>query len=238
MSGHSKWSTIKHKKGAADAKRAAIFTKLAKAITVAAKAGGGDPEFNFSLRTAVNAALAANMTKDAIERAIKRGSGAEAGDQIEEVVYEGYGPGGVAVLVEALTDNRNRTSPNVKHHFTKHGGNLGASGSVQFLFDRQGVVRCEADGVSEAAELALIDAGADDIGVEDGEVVISGAVEALQKLQQAAEGAGLKVASANLEWTPKELQPLDSGKRGQLEKLFEALDDDEDVQNIYYNVDL
>lgn len=236
MSGHSKWSTIKHKKGAADAKRAAIFTKLAKAITVAAKSGGIDPDFNFSLRAAVSAAQAANMTKDAIERAVKRGAGADAGAQIEEVVYEGYGPGGVAILVEALTDNRNRTSPAIKHHFTKHGGNLGSSGSVQFLFDRQGVVRCEAETVSEETELALIDAGADDINAEDGEVTISGSVESLQKLQQAAEGAGLKVTGSVLEWIPKELQPLEDSKRNQLEKLLEALDDDEDVQNIYYNV--
>lgn len=237
MSGHSKWSTIKHKKGAADAKRAAVFTKLAKVITVAAK-DGADPDFNYRLRTAMDAALAANMTKDAIERAVKRGAGGGDSDQIEEVVYEGYGPGGVAVLVEALTDNRNRTSPNIKHIFSKHGGNLGGSGSVQWMFERQGVVRCEAASLPEETELALIDAGADDISAEDDALVVSGPVEKLQDLQKAAEGAGLKVSGAGLEWVAKETAALDESKRGQLEKLFEALDDDEDVQAIYYNVEL
>jgi YebC/PmpR family DNA-binding regulatory protein len=237
MSGHSKWSTIKHKKGAADAKRAAVFTKLAKAITVAAK-DGPDPDFNYRLRTAMDAALAANMTKDAVDRAVKRGAGGGESDQIEEVIYEGYGPGGVAVLVEALTDNRNRTSPNIKHIFGKYGGNLGGSGSVQWMFERQGVVRCEGNDVDDETELALIDAGADDIDTEDGTLVVSGPVEKLQDLQKAAENAGLKVSGAGLEWVAKETAALDESKRSQLEKLFEALDDDEDVQAIYYNVDL
>ena len=237
MSGHSKWSKIRHKKGDADARRAAIFTKLAKNLTIVAKKGG-DPDFNFQLRTAINAALAANMTKDAIGRAVKRGTGEGSEFQIEEALYEGYGPGGAAVIVEALTDNRNRTSPNIKYLFGKYGGNLGATGSVQWMFERQGVVRVEGNGLSEDEELAMIDAGASDISLEEGEVVISGSLDSLQKLQEATEQAGLKIVSAAPEWTPKDMMALDESKKGQLEALFGALDDDEDVSAIYYNVDL
>ena len=237
MSGHSKWSKIRHKKGDADAKKANIFTKLAKNIAIAAK-DGGDPDFNFSLRTAINAALSANMTKDAIEKSVKRGSGEGNEAVIEEALYEGYGPGGVAVIVEALTDNRNRTSPSIKHIFSKRGGNLGATGSVQWMFERQGIVRVESDNLSDEEELAMIDAGADDISPEEGEVVISGTLDSLQKLQEAAEKVGLKIISANPEWIPKDIIPIDESKKSQLESLFEALDDDEDVNAIYYNVDL
>ena len=237
MSGHSKWSTIKHKKGIADSRRAAVFTKLAKNVTVAAKAGA-DPDFNFSLRTAVNAALAANMTKEAIERAVRKGSGGDGDARIEEVLYEGYGPGGAAIIVEALTDNRNRTSPNVRHIFSKRGGNMGATGSVQWMFSRKGVVRLEADALTEGAELALIDAGADEIESEDETVTVSGPLEALQRLQEAAEAAGLKVASFGPEWVPKETVSVSEENRESLEGLLEALDEDDDVNAVFCNADL
>ncbi|MBN1585641.1 YebC/PmpR family DNA-binding transcriptional regulator [Candidatus Uhrbacteria bacterium] len=237
MSGHSKWANIKHKKGAADARKAAVFTKLAKNITVAAK-NGGDPDFNFSLRTAINAALNANMTKDAVERAVRRGTGDDGGGQIEEVTYEGFGPGGVAVIVEALTDNRNRTAPNIRHVFGKHGGNMGATGSVQWMFDRRGVVRAEGDGIPEDAEMALIDAGADDIVAEDGDIVISGPVESLQKIQETAERFGLRIGSASLEWLPKDDVAVEESVREALVGLLEALDDDEDVNAVYCNADV
>jgi YebC/PmpR family DNA-binding regulatory protein len=238
MSGHSKWATIRHKKGAADARRSALFTKLSKAITVAAR-GGGDPEFNFALRTAIDKALAGNMTKDKIDQAIKRGTGEISGGVIEEVIYEGFGPGGVAVLVEALTDNRNRTSPNIKHIFSRYGGNLGGSGSVQWMFERKGVVTvADKEALTDEEQLLLIDAGTEDINEVEGSIVISSAPDALAKVRDAAEAAGLKVEEFGLEWVAKEDNEVDDAVRGQIEKLFEALDDDEDVNNIYSNVSL
>lgn len=238
MSGHSKWATIRHKKGAADAKRASLFTKLSKNVTVAAR-GGGDPEFNFALRTAIDKAYAGNMTKDKIDHAIKRGTGEIAGGVIEEVIYEGFGPGGVAVLVEALTDNRNRTGPSIKHIFSKHGGNLGASGSVQWMFERKGVVTVTGkEALTDDEQLLLIDAGADDINKVDGTIVVSCAPEVLAKVRDAAQAAGLKVEEFGLEWVAKEENEVDEAVRAQIEKLFEALDDDDDVNNIYSNVSL
>ncbi|MEA3249808.1 MAG: YebC/PmpR family DNA-binding transcriptional regulator [Patescibacteria group bacterium] len=238
MSGHSKWATIRHKKGAADAKRSALFTKLSKEITVAAR-GGGDPEFNFALRSAMDKALAGNMTKDKIDQAVKRGTGEIAGGVIEEVIYEGFGPGGVAVLVEALTDNRNRTSPNIKFIFSKHGGNLGASGSVQWMFERKGVVTVIGKGaLTDDEQLLLIDAGANDINEVEGSIVISSAPDVLTKVRDAAEAAGLKIEEFGLEWIAKEENEVEEAVRAQIEKLFEALDDDEDVSNIYFNVSL
>jgi YebC/PmpR family DNA-binding regulatory protein len=238
MSKHSKWSKVKHYKGAADAKRAAIFTKLARVITVAAREGGGDPGFNFKLRSAIDQALAANMPKDNIERAIKKGTGEIAAERIEEVLYEGYGPGGAAVLVEALTDNRNRTSQNLKFLFSQHGGNLGGTGAVQWMFERKGIVRGPMSSpLSEEAELALIDAGAEDISRDEGETVIACAPEALAKIREAALAAGVAVTSASFEWSAKEAAPaLDGEKKEQLEGLMESLDDDEDVKALYSNV--
>jgi YebC/PmpR family DNA-binding regulatory protein len=238
MSKHSKWSKVKHQKAVADVKKAAVFTKLARAITVAAREGGGDPAFNFKLRTAIDLALAANMPKDNVERAVKKGTGEAASDRIEEVVYEGYGPGGVAVVVEALTDNRNRTSSNLKHVFSSHGGNLAGSGAVQWMFDRRAVVRAKAEGpLGEEAELALIDAGAEDLAVEDGEAVIVGQPDALARLRDKAESLGLAVTGAGFERVAKEpVAVADPGTREGLEALFEALDDDEDVGSIYSNL--
>lgn len=236
MSGHSKWSTIKHKKGAADAKRGAVFTKLAKLVTIAARDGGGDPEFNFQLRSAMDMARAANVPKDNIDRAIKRGLGEIEGGVIEEVLYEGFGPGGVAVMVQALTDNRNRTGSNIKHIFTKHGGNLGGTGAVQWMFEQKGIVRLEGEKEpDDEQQLLLIDAGADDIEVDDGEIVISSPGDALAKVRDAADNAGFTVSSSNLEWVAKESIDADEGVMAKIEKMFEALDDDEDANGIFSN---
>jgi YebC/PmpR family DNA-binding regulatory protein len=237
MSKHSKWSKVKHYKGAADAKRAAVFTKMARVITVAAREGGGDPGFNFKLRSAIDQALAADLPKDNIERAIKKGTGEIASDRIEEMVYEGYGPGGVAILVEALTDNRNRTSSNLKHVFSLHGGNMAGTGAVQWMFERKGVVGLAAGAPSDDAELALIDAGADDIDVADAGVTVTGAPDAVARIRDAAEKAGLKIVSVGFEWIAKEkAAPLAGETKEKLEGLLEALDEDEDVSEIYTNV--
>lgn len=237
MSGHSKWSTIKHKKGAADAKRGALFTKLAKVITIAARDGGGDAEFNFQLRSAIDLARAANVPKDNIERAIQRGTGEIGGGVIEEILYEGFGPGGIAVMVQALTDNRNRTASNIKHIFTKHGGHLGGSGAVQWMFEQKGIVRIEGDKEpDDAQQLLLIDAGAEDIEVSDSEIIISSPGDALAMVRDAAEGAGFTVASSDLEWVAKDTVDVDEGVKGQIEKMFDALDGDEDANGIFSNV--
>ena len=238
MSKHSKWSKVKNYKGAIDAKRAAIFTKLARGITVAAREGGGDPGFNFRLRTAIDSALAANMPKDNIERAVKKGTGEVASENIESILYEGYGPGGVAVLVETITDNRNRTSSNIKHTFSIHGGNMGGAGAVQWMFERKGVIRLEGGAVLSADdELVVIDAGAEDIGYDDGETLITCPPDALMKVKAAVEKAGSAVASAGFEWIAKEKAPQpDEEAKASLEGLFEALDDDEDVNTIYSNL--
>lgn len=234
MSKHSKWSKVKHQKAVTDAKKAKAYTRFARLVTVAAREGGGDPAFNFKLRTAVDLALANNLPKEVIDRAIKRGVGSEDGGRIEEVLYEGYGPGGVGVLVEALTDNRNRTSGNIKHIFSSHGGSLGASGSVQWMFERSAVVRLE-DGqnIDDEAELAFIDAGANDVVREEG--IIVGAPESLARLRSATEQAGLKVVEAAIEWSPKDPVAVDEGTREGLVELIDALDEDEDVANVVSN---
>lgn len=237
MSGHSKWSTIKHKKGAADAKRGALFTKLAKVISIAARDGGGDPEFNFQLRSAIDLARAANVPKDNIERSINRGTGEIDGGIIEEILYEGYGPSGVAVMVQALTDNRNRTASNIKHIFTKHGGNLGGSGAVQWMFEQKGIVRIEGDEEPDGEQqLLLIDAGAEDIEVSDSEIIIRSSGDALTKVRDAAESAGFTVAASDLEWVAKDTVDVDEDVKGKIEKMFEALDGDEDAHSIFSNV--
>lgn len=240
MSKHSKWAKVKHQKGAVDAKRAGVFTKLARAVTVAAREGGGDPNFNFKLRTAIDQALAANMPKDNIERAIKRGTGGDEGERIEEVIYEGYGPGGAAIIAVALTDNRNRTSSSVRHIFSVHGGNMGSSGSVQWMFIRKGVMRCEGAGQpAETVEMSLIDAGAEDIAVEDGDLVVVTPPDALGAVKTAAEKTGLNADYVGFEWRPKKPVPAPEGEaKTKLEALLEALDDDEDVSEVFCNVEL
>ena len=236
MSKHSRWSKVKHQKGPADAKRAALFTKMARVITVAAREGGGDPSFNFKLRSAIDQALEANLPKDNIDRAIKKGTGEIASDRIEEIVYEGFGPGGTAIMVEALTDNRNRTSSNLKHAFSIGGGNMAGSGAVQWMFERKGIVRLKSGKPGDDAELALIDAGADDIVAEDGEAAVYSAPEAVARVRDAAEKAGLTVGGIGFEWLAKEKAPeLDAETKEKLEGLLESLDEDEDVNALYTN---
>ncbi len=241
MSGHSKWSSIKHKKGAADAKRGQLFSKLSKAIIVAAKNGGGDPTNNLSLQNAIEKAKSYSMPRDNIDRAIAKGSGADAdADAFEEIVYEGYGPEGIAVIVEALTDNRNRTAADVRHLFAKHGGNLGATGAVAWQFDRRGVVVVPADGVDEdELFLAAVDGGADDIE-RDGDVFqITSSPEQLAAVRTAVEDAGFTVESAELSLIPKTTVEVDDeAKARQVMRLIDALEENDDVQDVYANFDI
>jgi YebC/PmpR family DNA-binding regulatory protein len=241
LSGHSKWSSIKHKKGAADAKRGKLFSKLARGIMVAAKEGGGDPGNNLALQNAIEKARSYSMPKDNIDRAIAKGSGAGSDQEaFEAIVYEGYGPDGVAVIVEALTDNRNRTASDVRHAFAKHGGNLGAAGAVAWQFERRGVVTVPADGVDEE-ELLLVsaDAGAEDLD-RDGDVFqVTSAPEALAAVRSAVEAAGLSVESAELQMIPKTTVAVaDEAKARQVMRLIDALEDNDDVQDVYANFDI
>jgi YebC/PmpR family DNA-binding regulatory protein len=241
LSGHSKWSSIKHKKGAADAKRGKLFSKLSRAIIVAAKEGGGDPANNLSLQNAIEKAKSYSMPKDNIDRAIAKGSGADAdADAFEEIVYEGYGPEGVAVIVEALTDNRNRTASDVRHTFAKHGGNLGATGAVAWQFERRGVVVVPAEGVDEEELLlAAADGGADDIE-QDGTVFeVTAPPEALSSVRAAIEEAGFSVDSAELSMVPKTTVAVeDETKARQVMRLIDELEDNDDVQDVYANFDI
>jgi YebC/PmpR family DNA-binding regulatory protein len=240
MSGHSKWSTIKHKKGAADAKRGKIFTRILKEMTVAARLGGGDPAGNPRLRSAVAEAKANNMPKDNIERAIKRGTGEIEGAQYEELTYEGYGPGGVAVIVEALTDNGNRTTPEIRRIFEKHGGNLGTPGSVKFQFEKKGYFAVEKGAVSEdkLMEVAL-EAGADDLRTEDPDVFeIYTAPETFEAVRQALESSSIATVEAKLGMIPSTYVALDETKGKAMMRLLEMLDDHDDTQNVYSNFDI
>jgi YebC/PmpR family DNA-binding regulatory protein len=241
VSGHSKWSSIKHKKGAADAKRGQLFSKLSRAIIVAAKEGGPDPDGNLALQNAIEKARSYSMPKDNIERAIAKGSGADAdGSTYETVVYEGYGPEGVAVLVEALTDNRNRTASEVRHAFTKHGGNLGTTGAVAWQFERRGVVVVAAEG-SDEDELVLVaaEAGADDVSLDGSSFVVTGAPESLTPVRQALETAGFAVESVELAMVPKSTVAVaDESTARRIVNLVEGLEDTEDVQDVYANFDI
>jgi YebC/PmpR family DNA-binding regulatory protein len=240
MSGHNKWSTIKHKKGAADAKRGKIFTRILKEMTVAARMGGGDPAGNPRLRAAVAEAKANNMPKDNIERAIKRGTGELEGTTYEELTYEGYGPGGVAVIVEVLTDNTNRTTPEIRHIFEKQGGNLGTPGSVRFQFDKKGYFAIEKSVVGEdkLMEIAL-EAGADDLQSDDPEIYeVYTAPENFEPVRQALEKAGITTVEAKLGMIPQNYITLDENKSKQVMKLLEHLDDHDDVQNVWSNFDI
>ena len=241
MSGHSKWSSIKHKKGAADAKRGQLFSKLSRAIIVAAKEGGPDPDGNLALQNAIEKARSYSMPKDNIERAIAKGSGADAdGASYETVVYEGYGPDGVAVLVEALTDNRNRTASEVRHAFTKHGGNLGTTGAVAWQFERRGVVVvAAADADEDDLVLAAAEAGADDVSLDGSSFVVTGAPESLTPVRQALETAGFAVESVELAMVPKSTVAVaDESTARRIVNLVEGLEDTEDVQDVYANFDI
>jgi YebC/PmpR family DNA-binding regulatory protein len=240
MSGHNKWSTIKHKKGAADAKRGKVFTRILKEMTVAARMGGGDPNGNPRLRAAVAEAKANNMPKDNIERAIKRGTGELEGATYEEITYEGYGPSGVAVIVEALTDNTNRTTPEIRHMFEKQGGNLGTPGSVRFQFDKKGYFAVEKSVVGEdkLMEIAL-EAGADDLQSDDPETYdVYTAPENFEPVRQALEKAGITTIEAKLGMIPQNYVTLDENKSKQVMRLLENLDDHDDVQNVWSNFDI
>jgi YebC/PmpR family DNA-binding regulatory protein len=240
MSGHSKWSSIKHKKAATDARRGQLFTKLARAITVAAREGGGDPDANFTLAAAIEKARGYSMPKDNIQRAIDRGTGAAgSGEQIERAVYEGYGPGGVAVLVEALTDNRNRTSAELRHAFDKNGGSLGEPGSVAWQFEKKGVVLVSADRYGEEDMLAAIDAGADDVAQDDDLWKITTEPATLTAVREALDGAGVEVQSAELAMEPKAVVEVgDEAEARALVRLMEALDEHDDVESVHANFDI
>jgi YebC/PmpR family DNA-binding regulatory protein len=241
MSGHSKWSSIKHKKGAADAKRGKLFSKLSRAIIVAAREGGPDPAANLALQNAIEKARSYSMPKDNIERAIAKGSGADAeGSGYDTVVYEGYGPEGVAVLVETLTDNRNRTASEVRHQFTKHGGNLGTAGAVAWQFDRRGVVLVDGDGADEEELLlAAAEAGADDVEADGSSFVVSSPPEALTAVREAIEAAGFAVESAELALIPKTTIAIEDERIArQVLRLVEGLEESDDVQDVYANFDI
>jgi YebC/PmpR family DNA-binding regulatory protein len=241
LSGHSKWSSIKHKKGAADAKRGQLFSKLSRAIIVAAKEGGGDPANNLALQNAIEKAKSYSMPKDNIDRAIAKGSGADAdANAFETIVYEGYGPEGIAVIVEALTDNRNRTAADVRHLFAKHGGNLGTAGAVAWQFERRGVVVVSADGVDEdELFLAAADGGADDIQQDGSVFEITSAPEQLAAVRGAVEAAGFGVESAELQLVPKTTVAVDDEtKARQVMRLIDALEENDDVQDVYANFDI
>ena len=241
MSGHSKWSSIKHKKGAADAKRGKLFSKLSRAIIVAAKEGGADPGGNLALQNAIEKAKSYSMPKDNIERAIAKGSGADAdAQQFETVVYEGYGPEGVAVIVEALTDNRNRTAADVRHLFSKHDGNLGTSGAVAWLFERRGVLLVPADGTDEdELMLTAADGGAEDVELDGSSFQITCAPEDLAAVRAAVESAGFAVESAELTLVPKTTVEVgDEGAAKKILRLIDALEENDDVQEVYANFDI
>jgi YebC/PmpR family DNA-binding regulatory protein len=240
MSGHSKWSTIKRKKGAIDAKRGKIFTRLIKEITVAARAGGGDPEGNPRLRTAVATAKTENMPKENIARAIKKGTGEIAGEIYDEIMYEGYGPGGVAVLVDCMTDNRNRTVADVRHYFAKSNGNLGESGCVSWMFEKKGLILVEKKNITEdeLMEMAL-EAGAEDVVEEESEFHIHTAPEDFDTVRGALEERGLKFFDAQVSMIPKNtVEVTDEKVARSLMKLMESLEDHDDVQNVYANFDI
>jgi YebC/PmpR family DNA-binding regulatory protein len=239
MAGHSKWAGIKHKKAIVDARRGKLFTKLARAITVAAKEGGGDIEGNPALSLAVQKAKDASMPKDNIERAIAKGTGEGAdAEALEAVMYEGYGPGGVAVLVEATTDNRNRTGSEIRHAFNKHGGNLGEPGSVAYLFDKKGVIVVDGSRYSEDDLMVAIDAGAEDIGLDDDVFEITSEPGDLTAVRAALDGAGIEVESAEIAQLPKSRVPLEEDGAVKLMRLIDALEDQDDVDAVHANFDV
>ncbi|HEX6388622.1 MAG TPA: YebC/PmpR family DNA-binding transcriptional regulator [Solirubrobacteraceae bacterium] len=236
MAGHSKWAGIKHKKAIVDARRGKLFTKLARAITTAAKAGGGDPTGNPALALAIQKAKDASMPKDNIERAIAKGTGAGAdAENFEDVLYEGYGPGGVALLIEALTDNRNRTGSDVRHILSKHGGTLGEPGSVAYLFDKKGVLVVSAEQYSEDDLMAAIEAGAEDIELDEDMYEVLTDPSDFQAVRAALEAAGVELQSADVTQRPKTRVELDEDTLTKLMKLVDALDDNDDVGEVHAN---
>jgi YebC/PmpR family DNA-binding regulatory protein len=241
LSGHSKWSSIKHKKGAADARRGKLFSKLSRAIIVAAREGGPDAAGNLALQNAIEKARSYSMPKDNIERAIARGAGTgDDAQAFETVTYEGYGPGGVAIFVEALTDNRNRTAADVRHLFTKNDGSLGGSGSVAWLFERKGVVLVPADGADEdELMLAAADGGAEDVELDGSSFQVTAAPEDLASVREAVEAAGFGVESAQLTMVPKTTVEVgDEAAAKKILRLMDELEESDDVQDVYSNFDI
>ena len=239
MSGHSKWHSIKHKKGAADAKRGKVFTRIIKELTVAARDGGGDPDSNPRLRTVVADAKAANMPADNIKRAIRRGTGEEPGVSYEEITYEAYGPGGAALLIDVLTDNTNRAVGEIRHLLSKHGGNLGTTNSVAWLFAKQGHLIVEQDGVDEDAFMtAVIDAGADDIQEDDEHWEVVTSPETYDSVLEAVKQAGIEPASAQLAMLPRNYVKVEGAAVRQILKLMELLEDHDDVRHVWSNFDI
>ncbi len=239
MAGHSKWANIQHRKGAQDKKRGKLFTKLIREITVAARMGGGDPGANPRLRLAVDKALAGNMPKDTIDRAIKRGSGAMDGENYEELRYEGYGPGGTAVIVDCMTDNRNRTASEVRHAFTKAGGNLGTDGSVSYMFKKQGLLTYPPGTDEEAVMEAALEAGAEDvISNDDGSVDVTTEPEDFSAVKEAMVAAGLVAAHAEVTFNASTSAVLEPDDAEKLLRLVDALEDLDDVQNVYSNAEI
>jgi YebC/PmpR family DNA-binding regulatory protein len=239
MSGHSKWHSIKHKKGATDAKRGKLFTKFIKEITVAARTGGGDPDANARLRKAILDAKAGNMPNDTIDRAVRRGTGAEEGVNYEEITYEGYGPGGVALLIEAVTDNRNRTVAEIRHMFSKNGGNLGEAGSVGWLFEKKGyiVVDKAAKPEDELFDIA-IEAGADDLRDDEDNFEIITSPENFEGVQSAIKSAGIEPQLAEVSMVPQTYIKLEGSSAQTMLRLMEAIEDHDDVQKVYANFDI
>ena len=239
MSGHSKWAGIKHKKAIVDAKRGQAFTRASREITISAKEGGGNPEGNFRLRLAMQKAREINMPTDRIQNAIKRGTGELAGEKLEEIRYEGYGPAGVAVMVDAFTDNRNRTSASIRHRFAKLGGNLAETNAVGWMFERKGVITANA-GKSDPEEvgLAAIEAGADDVQVEGKSVEITTPPADFEKVKAAMESMGVTIDNAEITMQPKQTVPVGEDKAVSVLRLMESLEEDDDVQQVYANFDI
>src|SRR5512143_94783 len=240
MSGHSKWAQIKRKKGAADVKKGAMFTRLGREIAIAAREGGGDPNSNFALRLAVDKARSNNMPKENIERAIKRGTGElSEGGQLEDILYEGYGPGGTALLVQVLTDNRNRTASEVRHIFSRTGGNMASSNAVAWMFEKRGVISLEANGKDpDELALELIDAGADDVKVDGNLVEAYTAPEQLKALRDALEKRKIPITSAEIAWIAKNPASVSDDQAVQTMKLMEALEEHDDVQKVFTNLEI
>lgn len=239
MSGHSKWATIKRKKAATDAKRGKIFTRLIKEITIAARHGGGNPDGNPRLRLAIDAAKASNMPADNIERAIKKATGELEGVSYEEITYEGYGPGGVAILIETVTDNKNRTVSELRHIFSRNGGRLAETGSVNWMFDKKGIITINKKQIDEDSLMMLIlDAGADDMRMEDDFFEIQTSIENFEKVRKTLSEKNITLESASLQMIPQNLLKVEGKENESAIKLLEAIEDHDDVQNVYTNADI
>jgi YebC/PmpR family DNA-binding regulatory protein len=239
VSGHSKWAGIKHKKAVVDARRGQTFTRASREITIAAKEGGGDVEGNFRLRLAMQKAREANMPTDKIQAAIDRGTGAGKGEGLEELRYEGYGPAGVAIMVDAVTDNRNRTAPAIRHVFSKHGGSLGETNSVAWMFERKGVISAQAgDKDPEEVGLVAIEAGADDIQVDGATIEITTDPSSFEAVRRAVEAEGVTIENAELTMQPQQTVPVGEDRAAAILRLLEALEEEDDVQQVYANFDI